>query len=282
MNLLTVAALQTVSGVDLKRNLIAAAELIDEAAQKGAQLLVLPEYFCVLGHSPNDKLVIAESDNNGPIQTFLSEQAQKHRVILVGGSVPLKSHDASKVWNSCLAYDSNGGRIARYDKIHLFAYRDEQGDEQKSFDEGKTIVAGNTPQALSVTIEGSSWQIGLSICYDLRFPELYRQLSLDPQKPCDLILVPSAFTFLTGQAHWEVLLRARAIENQCYFLAAAQGGLHENGRRTWGQSLLADPWGQLVAVRNEDGPGIVIGQIDRGQLQSVRQRLPALQHRILK
>jgi deaminated glutathione amidase len=277
MNSLSVAALQTVSSTDLKSNLKVAADLISEAAAGGAQLALLPEYFCLLGQSPKDKLKLAERDDDGPIQDFLRQQAQRHHIIVVGGSVPLQSPEPNKVWNSCLAYDANGARIARYDKIHLFGYH----DDKQIFDEGQTIVAGSKPVVFDTEVNGSTWRIGLSICYDLRFPELYRQLSAIDQSPCDLFLVPSAFTHITGQAHWEVLLRARAIENQCYVLAAAQGGLHENGRRTWGQSLLANPWGELVAQQAHDRAGVVLGHIDRQQLQSARQRLPALKHRVL-
>jgi deaminated glutathione amidase len=278
MNTFTVAALQTVSGIDLNHNLKVAAELILKAAASGANLVLLPEYFCLLGRSANDKLKIAEPDGAGPIQDFLREHASRHKIILVGGSVPLQSSVPGKVWNSCLAYDGLGERIARYDKIHLFGYH----DEQQQFDEAETIAAGSLPVVLETEINGSRWRIGLSICYDLRFPELYRQLSQLGETPCDLFLVPSAFTFITGQAHWEVLLRARAIENQCYVLAAAQGGLHENGRRTWGQSLLVNPWGELVVTHAQEGAGVVLGHIDRQQLQSARQRLPALQHRVLR
>jgi deaminated glutathione amidase len=276
MNSLTVAALQTVSSTHLLSNLKAASDLILKAAASGAHLVLLPEYFCLLGSSPNDKLKIAERDGEGPIQDFLKEQALRHKIVVVGGSVPLQSLEPNKIWNSCLAYDAQGQRIARYDKIHLFAYH----DDQQSFDEAQTIIAGSQPVVLHADINGSSWRIGFSICYDLRFPELYRQLSKLGEPPCDLFLVPSAFTHITGQAHWEVLLRARAIENQCYVLAAAQGGLHQNGRRTWGHSLLVNAWGEVVAVQEHDGPGVVLGHIDRQQLQSARQRLPALQHRI--
>ncbi len=277
MNSLTVAALQTVSSTHLSNNLKVAADLISNAAARGAHLVLLPEYFCMLGRSANDKLAIAEPDGEGPIQDFLKEQALRYKIVVVGGSVPLQSPEPNKIWNSCLAYDAQGQRIARYDKIHLFAYQ----DEQQSFDERQTIVAGSQPVVLDLDINGSSWRIGFSICYDLRFPELYRQLSTMGELHCDLFLVPSAFTHITGQAHWEVLLRARAIENQCYVLAAAQGGLHENGRRTWGHSLLVNPWGEVASVQEQDGPGVVLGHIDRQQLQSARQRLPALQHRIL-
>jgi deaminated glutathione amidase len=277
MNSFSVAALQMVSGIELKDNLDVAADLITKAAAAGADLVLLPEYFCLLGHSPIDKLKCAERDGEGPIQNFMKDQASRHKVIVVGAGVPLQSPEPSKVWNSCLAYDTTGARLARYDKIHLFGYQ----DDQQQFDEAQTIVAGAQPTVLVALIKGVEWRIGLSICYDLRFPELYRQLSAVGEKPCDLFLVPSAFTHITGRAHWEVLLRARAIENQCYVLAAAQGGLHGNGRRTWGHSLLANPWGELTSVQNHDGIGVVLGQIDQQQLQTARQRLPALQHRVL-
>ncbi len=264
---LPVAAIQLVSATSVQANLDSAGRLIAQAAAEGARLVVLPEYFCLLGRRDGDKVAIREADGEGPLQAFLAEQAARHGIWLIGGTVPLACARPSRVRNACLVYDPSGVRRARYDKIHLFGLA--RGEER--FDESATIEAGRTP----VVVDAGDWRVGLSICYDLRFPELYRRLL-----PVDLIVVPSAFTYTTGSAHWEILLRARAIENQCYVLAPAQGGLHENGRRTWGHTMLIDPWGEVLAVRAE-GEGVVAGTLDRGRLAEARQSLPALRHRVL-
>ncbi len=266
-NSLKVAAIQMTTGVSLTENLNAAADLIGEAASQGAQLIALPEYFCLLGKNETDKLHIAEQPGEGPIQSFLSETAKHYGIWLSGGSIPLVSPVAGKVFNTQLIFNPQGQQIARYDKIHLFSFS--RGSE--CYDESRGIVAGASIQRVQTPVI----DLGLSICYDLRFPELYRALG-----QVDLMLVPSAFTYTTGQAHWEVLLRARAIENQCYVLAAAQGGVHANGRRTWGHSMLIDPWGDVVGVLGEHA-GVVSGTIDPMRLIEVRQALPALKHRIL-
>ena len=268
-NTLNVAALQMVSTPDVARNLASAGRLMAEAAASGMQLVALPEYFCLLGRSDRDKLGIAEAEGDGPIQDFLAEAAQRLGLWVIGGTLPLRSADPGRVRNSCMVWSPTGQQVARYDKIHLFAF--DNGSER--YDEGRVLEPGQTPVALD--IEG--WRVGLSICYDLRFPELYRRLM---QPPCDLIVAPSAFTHTTGAAHWELLLRTRAVENQCYVLAPAQGGLHENGRRTWGHSLLADPWGELLAQVPE-GEAVVAGALSRDRLAAVRQQLPALGHRRL-
>ena len=262
-----IAAVQMVSGTDVAANLARAAELVARAAGEGAQLVALPEYFCLLGARDTDKVAVREPDGDGPIQAFLAETARRCRVWLVGGTVPLVSPDALRVMNTCLVYDPQGARAARYDKVHLFGLT--RADER--FDESATIVPGSEP----VAFETPFARVGLSVCYDLRFPELYRALAAP-----DLILVPSAFTYATGQAHWQVLLRARAIENQCYVLAPAQGGRHANGRRTWGHTLLADPWGEIAAELPE-GEGIVAGLLDAQRIRAVRAMLPALAHRRL-
>jgi nitrilase len=266
---LKIAALQMVSTPDVARNLESASQLMAQAAADGVRLVALPEYFCLLGRSDRDKLGIAEALDDGPIQSHLAAAARRLRLWLIGGTLPLRTDDAERVRNTCLVWNPDGQRVARYDKIHLFAY--DNGSER--YDEGRVLEAGAAPVALD--IEG--WRVGLSVCYDLRFPELYRAL-MNP--PCDLLVVPSAFTHTTGQAHWELLLCARAVENQCYVLAPAQGGLHENGRRTWGHSLLADPWGELLACQAE-GEAVVAGTLDRDRLAAVRQQLPALAHRRL-
>jgi len=262
-----VAALQMVSTPERDRNLADAGRLVAEAARGGAQLVLLPEYFCYMGFKDTDKLAIRETPGAGPIQQFLSDAAREHRVWIIGGTLPLQSPEPNRVLNTTLVFDPTGKQVARYDKIHLFNF--EKGEE--SFDESRTICPGSEVR----TFEAPFGRVGLSVCYDLRFPELYRQMG-----DCALIVVPSAFTYTTGRAHWETLLKARAVENQCYVLAAAQGGRHENGRRTWGHSMLIDPWGEIVDVR-EEGAGVVAGAIDPARIASVRQSLPAYRHRVL-
>jgi nitrilase len=261
-----VAAVQMVSTPRVEENLAAAAKLVARAAERGAKLIALPEYFCILGMSGTDKVVAKEKDGAGPIQEFLSGTAKRHGVWLVG-SVPLACADPAKVRNSCLVYGSDGRRVARYDKIHLFGL--DLGEER--FDEAKTIEAGTQACAL----DSPFGRIALSVCYDLRFPELYRALA-----PMDIILVPSAFTATTGRAHWETLLRARAIENLAWVLAPAQGGKHPNGRRTHGHSMVVDPWGKVVAERAA-GPGVVVAEVDPALQTKLRSSLPALAHRVL-
>jgi nitrilase len=266
-----VAAIQMVSAADLQTNLQAAAGLIEQAAAQGAELAVLPEYFCHLGRKDTDKLAIQEAFGLGPIQEFLQATAQRFGVWLAGGTLPLSAGDTGRVRNSCLVYSPSGDCVARYDKIHLFAY--DNGKER--YDEARVLQAGDTPVAFDLpSRDGHVWRVGLSICYDLRFAELYRQLQ------AELLLVPSAFTFTTGQAHWELLLRARAVENLAYVLASAQGGLHENARRTWGHSMAIDPWGEVLAQRDE-GAGVVLADLDVTRLKQVRGQLPALDHRVL-
>ncbi len=262
-----VAAVQTVSTPEPVQNMQSVARLVRDAAHAGAQVVVLPEYWAILGHRDTDKVAHAEVPGQGPLQDFMAALAREHGVWLLGGTIPLQSDIDGKVLNSLLAYAPDGSQAARYDKIHLFGFT--RGEE--SFDESRTIVPGNQVGVLQTPFA----RIGLSICYDLRFPELYRAMG-----QCDLIVVPSAFTYTTGRAHWEVLLRARAIENQCYVLAAAQGGKHVNGRRTWGHSLLVDPWGEVKGCQAED-EGIIVGDIERELIAGVRGSLPALKHRKL-
>jgi len=264
---LRVAAVQTVAGGDVEANLAQAEPLIGQAAAEGARLVVLPEYFGIFGAQATDKLAVRETEGSGLQQAFLARLARVHGIWLVGGTVPLASADPARVRSACLMYGPDGQRVARYDKIHLFAFT--RGDER--YDEGKTIEPGTEV----VTVDLPCGRVGLSVCYDLRFPELYRGMGT-----LALILVPAAFTATTGAAHWHLLLRARAVENQCYVLAAAQGGLHPGGRRTYGHSLLIDPWGAIVAERDQ-GPGIVVGDVDPGRIQAVRAELPALAHRVL-
>ena len=263
------AAVQMVSTPDVDRNLDAVVRLVDEAASGGARLVVLPEYFCLMGRRDDDKLRVAEAPEDGPIQRALADAAREHQVWLVGGTLPLRSSEPGHALNSCNVWGPDGTHAARYDKIHLFAF--DNGKE--SYDEGRVLKAGSTPVAL----QAGALRVGLSICYDLRFPELYRTLM---HPPCDVICVPAAFTWTTGRAHWELLLRARAVENQCYVIASAQGGTHENGRRTWGHSMVVDPWGEVLAVLPE-GEGFVIAEVDAQRLAEVRTQLPALAHRRL-
>jgi deaminated glutathione amidase len=265
--LMKIAALQMVSTPEVARNLADAGRLINKAADAGARLVLLPEYFCLMGQRDEDKLAIAEDDGRGPIQDFLAQAAARQGLWLVGGTLPIRASTPGRVRNACCVYGPTGQRVARYDKVHLFAY----DNGREAYDEGRVLEAGDTP----VAFEAEGWRVGLSICYDLRFPEFYRAL-MDP--PCDLLLVPAAFTYTTGQAHWELLLRARAVENQCQVLASAQGGQHENGRRTWGHSLAVDPWGQVTACWAE-GPGVVLAELDAARRDQVRQQLPALAHR---
>ncbi|WP_292976165.1 carbon-nitrogen hydrolase family protein [Nitrosomonas sp.] len=262
-----VAAVQMASGPTVTANLEEAFRLIEEAAAKGAQLVVLPEYFCIMGMKDTDKLAVREQPGEGEIQNFLSEAAKRFGIWLAGGSVPLVSPVSSKVYNSCLVYDGQGQQVARYDKIHLFGLS--LGSE--NFAEERTIDAGNK----IVAIDSPFGRMGLSICYDLRFPELYRMMG-----KVDIILAPSAFTAITGKAHWETLIRARAIENQAYLIAPAQGGFHVNGRETNGDSMIVDPWGVIID-RLPRGAGVVVAEIDQAYQSSVRASLPALEHRCL-
>ena len=236
-----VAAIQMVSTGILSENLVQAQSLLEQAAQMGAELAILPEYFCLIGQHDSDKLAIQEAYGSGPIQEFLSDTARRLGLWLVGGTLPLCASQPDRVFNSSLAFNQQGVCVARYDKIHLFRF--DNGVE--SYDESRVLQRGSQPTRFALpSRDGHTWQVGLSVCYDLRFAELYRSYAQDG---VDLILVPSAFTHTTGQAHWEVLLRARAIENLAFVAAAAQGGTHPNGRRTWGQSVLIDPWGQVLA-----------------------------------
>jgi deaminated glutathione amidase len=261
-----------VSGPSVPENLAAAAELIANAVRQRARLVVLPEWFCLMGNAEGDKVAARERDGEGPVQSFLARTAAERGVWLVAGSVPLECDDPKRVRNACLVYDDSGRRVARYDKIHLFDYTPIQREgREERYRESATIQPGTEP----VAIDSPFGRLALSTCYDVRFPELYRGLA-----PMDLITVPSAFTVSTGIAHWEVLLRARAVENLAWLIAPAQGGRHPSGRQTHGHTMIVDPWGKVVD-RLPQGPGVVIGEIDPSYQRSVRESLPALGHRVL-
>jgi nitrilase len=262
-----IAAVQMASGPNVKGNLNEAARLIAMAVEQGAALVALPENFAIMGLTDRDKVALREEAGRGPIQDFLATTARRHKIWLAGGSVPLVSSDAGKIRSACLVYDDKGRCAARYDKIHLFGF--EMGDE--SYREERTIEPGSEV----VTVDSPFGRLGLSICYDLRFPELYRAMG-----EVDIVLVPSAFTETTGRAHWETLVRARAIENLAYVLAPAQGGYHVNGRETHGDSMIVDPWG-VVLDRLPRGSGIVLAGVNLAHLRRLRASLPALSHRTL-
>jgi deaminated glutathione amidase len=274
-----VAAIQMVAGGDLDVNLQSAAVLLKQAALAGAELAALPEYFCMIGSKDTDKLAIAEAQGQdreegqveGRIQQFLSDTARDLNIWIIGGTMPIKTSDATRVRNSVLVYSPKGELAARYDKIHLFRF--DNGVER--YDESHVLERGDRPTSFDLASKDDhTWRIGLSVCYDMRFPELYRTQVVDAW------LVPSAFTHTTGLAHWEILLRARAIENLAYVIAPAQGGTHPSGRRTWGHTMVVEPWGSVLSVLPE-GEGVVMADLDIAKLKHHRQQLPALQHRVL-
>jgi predicted amidohydrolase len=266
-DIIKIAAIQMASGPYVAANLSEAERLIEVAANQGAKLVALPEYFALMGFKETDKVAAREEEGKGPIQQFLKSMAKKHKIWLIGGSVPLVSNFPNKVRNSCLVYDDQGQQVARYDKIHLFGLNlgNEQYHEERTIESGDVIKVVDTPFG----------KIGLSICYDLRFPELYRAM-----KDVNIIVVPSAFTDTTGKAHWETLVRARAIENLSYVMAPAQGGYHLSGRETHGNSMIVDPWG-VVLDRLPRGSGVVIAAMNPKYQASLRASLPALKHRII-
>jgi predicted amidohydrolase len=265
----TVACIQMASGPNVGANLLEAERLIGMAVDKGAKLAVLPENFAIMGKDESDKVAVRESPEGGPIQDFLSQQAVKQGIWLVGGTVPLQADVDNKIRAACLLYDDQGKRIARYDKIHLFDVSvlgsDENYTESETIEPGDRVVVADTPFG----------KLGLAVCYDLRFPELFRTMV---DQGVEIIALPSAFTAITGKAHWETLVRARAIENVCFVMAAGQGGYHVNGRETYGHSMIVDPWGQIM---NElaNGSGLVCADIDLQRLRNVRRAFPCLEHR---
>ena len=268
---LKIASIQMVSTPNLNENLELAARLIKAASDSGSRLVVLPEYFCLMGLKDTDKVNVREAVGSGPIQERLAAIAQENNIYLVAGSIPLEAQESNKVLNTSLVFNPLGKQIARYDKIHLFGFQ----TEIERYEESETIAPGSQPGQFQITINEVDWRFGLSICYDLRFPELYRSLG-----EVDCHIIPAAFTYTTGKDHWEILLRARAIENQCYVLSSAQGGVHINQRRTWGDSMLIDPWGQIL-TNLPQGEGLITGTLSKDKLNEVRSKLPALKHRRL-
>lgn len=266
-NFVKVAAIQMASGPIVGANLNEAERLIEVAANQGAKLVVLPEYFAIMGLKDTDKIKVREQEGSGKIQDFLSKIAKKYKIWVIGGSIPLATQQAFKVRNSCLVYNDKGVQVARYDKIHLFGLDlgSEQYNESQTIEPGDAVVVVDTPFG----------KIGLSICYDLRFPELYRAMGV-----VDILVVPSAFTETTGKAHWETLIRARAIENLCYIIAPAQGGYHLSGRETHGNSMIVDPWG-VILDRLPRGSGVVVASLNKQYQASLRKSLPALSHRVI-
>ena len=263
-----VAGIQMASSPQVASNITEAERLIAIAVEQGAKIVVLPEYFCIMGVKDIDKVAVREKAGDGPIQRFLSKMAREYEIWLIGGTIPIASNYPNKVRNSCLVYNDKGEQVARYDKIHLFGLDlgTEHYHEENTIESGNEVVVVDTPYG----------KIGLSVCYDLRFPELYRAMG-----QVDIIVVPSAFTETTGKAHWESLIRARAIENLCYVIAPAQGGYHLSGRETHGNSMIVDPWG-VILDRLPRGSGVVIANVNRDYQTSLRNSLPALKHRTIK
>ncbi len=267
-----VACIQMASSPNIGANLLEAERLIEEAVSQHARLVVLPENFALMGKSEHDKVEARETPGSGAIQSFLAEQSARHGVWLVGGTIPLVADADDKVRAACLVFDDQGKQVARYDKIHLFDVALVDSGEQ--YTESDTIEPGDE----IVVIDSPFGRMGISVCYDLRFPELYRK-QLD--QGLEILVVPSAFTAITGRAHWEVLVRARAIENLCYVIAPDQGGYHLNGRETYGHSMIVDPWGTVLNSLSR-GPGVVCADIELGRLQSARRNFPSIAHRRLQ
>ena len=255
-----VAAIQMVSGPELGPNLAAAERLIAAAAAAGARLAALPENFYLIGRHEGDKVKLREPDGSGPVQQFLSQTSRKHKLWIIAGTTPICAEDEKRVRGACLVYDEAGKRVARYDKVHLFRF---DGGGRENYDETRTVEPGTR----ALAIASPFGRLALSVCYDVRFPELYRGLG-----EFDVMFVPSAFTVPTGTAHWETLLRARAIENKAYVVAPAQGGTHAGGRRTYGHTMIVDPWGEILGMQ-EEGEGLVVAEIDLERIKDIRRRL---------
>lgn len=264
-----VAAIQMASGPNVGSNLTEAARLMTQAAEAGAGLVVLPENFAIMGLNESDKLKVKEQAGSGQIQDFLAEQASKLGIWIVGGTIPITSNDEKRVWAACQLYNDKGEVVTRYDKVHLFDVTLEESDE--TYNESETIEPGSN---LAV-VDTPFGKLGLAICYDLRFPELFRSMA---DEGVELFAIPSAFTAITGKAHWETLLRARAIENLSYVIASAQGGYHVSGRETYGHSMIVDPWGMILDELPR-GSGFVIADLDLQKVQNTRRSFPVLEHR---
>lgn len=267
-----VGAVQMATGLNVSANLFEAERLIKSAREQGAGLVVLPENFAFMGKRDQDQLALREADGEGPLQDFLARVAKQQGVWLVGGTIPMVATDAGKVRAACLVYDDRGQRVARYDKVHLFDVCLPGGEER--YQESATIEPGESVLVLDTPFG----RMGVAVCYDLRFPEMFR-LMLD--SGMELLVIPSAFTAITGKAHWETLVRARAIENLAYVVAAAQGGFHINGRETHGHSMIVDPWGTVLAQLPR-GAGFICATLDDEYRDSVRRNFPTIGHRRLK
>ena len=268
MKQLPIAAIQMVSGCHVAQNIETMQKWVKQAAQQGAQWVLLPEYWCLMGKNDHDKCAIAEQlGDGGVLQTALSQAAKDNQVVLFGGTIPLQSAEKNKVYNALLVYGKDGNLLNQYNKMHLFGFQ----KNEDYYAEADSIIAGS----LIPRFAQDDWQVAQGVCYDLRFPEFFRA-----QLPFEVLMLPAAFTYQTGLAHWLLLLRARAVENQCFVVAAAQGGRHENGRRTFGHSVIINPWGEIMA-QCEEGEGIVQAVLDKTELETIRQQLPALQHRLL-
>lgn len=264
-----VAAIQMASGPNVGANLNEAGRLIGRAVESGAELVVLPENFAIMGMHETDKVKHQEAPGQGPIQDFLAEQALRHGAWIVGGTIPLQSSDAQRIRAACLLFNDRGEQVARYDKVHLFDVHIEENAE--TYNESQTIEPGRE----ATVVDTPFGRLGMAVCYDLRFPELFRRMA---DQAVDLVALPSAFTAITGRAHWEVLVRARAIENLIYMVAAAQGGYHVNGRETYGHSMIVDPWGTILQEL-PSGPGVVSAELDPKRIADTRRNFPVLQHR---
>ena len=262
-----------VSTDNVDANLAQAADLIREAAARGAEFALLPEYFPLVSDDETAKIGIGEAPGEGPIQEFLAGQARDNRLWLMAGTFSLRSGEADRVYNSCLLYDPDGVCTHRYDKMHLFDVQVGGEEETEVYNESDTIVPGRG----TVVADTPLGRIGMTVCYDLRFPELYRELS---GQRAEIITVPSAFTWATGKRHWELFLRARAVENLCYVVASNQGGQNTETRRTWGHSMIVDPWGDVLCSL-EEGPGVACADIDLARVHALRQSFPALEHRVI-
>ena len=271
--MLRVATIQMVSTDDLDSNLAQAAGLIKEAANQGARFALLPEYFPVMSDDETAKIGIGEIHGQGPIQEFLANQAEQNGLWLMAGTFSLQSDEANRVYNTCLLFNPEGLCSHRYDKIHLFDVQVGDEEEEEVYNESDTIVPGSN----IVVADTPLGNIGMTVCYDLRFPELYRELS---RRRAEIITVPSAFTYVTGKRHWELFLRARAVENLCYVIASNQGGQNTETRRTWGHSMIIDPWGDVLCSL-EEGPGVACADIDLTRVHELRRSFPALEHRVI-